>query len=170
MPGVVCGVPPGTEGVSTVVEQELRAERVAMVKDHPVEAPLERAEGIYHLAQDRPVIEKILEEELPPDEYYEALSLWMAREFPKADPALLEHLVPVVAAFDTATSFALSFGIAKFQLAQESEAGGRDRRPGGPEPEPGDSESDREVAASEHAEGFAGEPMRGQPSVVWRRR
>ena len=60
-----------------------------------------------------------MEEELPPDEYYEALALWMAEEFPKADPALLEHLVPVVAAFDTATSFALSFGIAKFQLAQE---------------------------------------------------
>ncbi len=43
----------------------------------------------------------------------------MAEEFPKADPALLQHLVPVVAALDTATSFALSFGIAKFQLAQK---------------------------------------------------
>ena len=119
MPGVVSGPPLVPENVAPALEQELWAERVATMKEDPVAAPLERAEGIYHLVQDRPVIEKILEEELPPDEYYEALSLWMAEEFPKADPALLEHLVPVVAAFDTATSFALSFGIAKFQLAQE---------------------------------------------------
>ena len=39
--------------------------------------------------------------------------------FPGADPKLVEHVVPLVAAFDTAISFALSFGIAKFQLAQK---------------------------------------------------
>ena len=36
-----------------------------------------------------------------------------------SDPDLIEHVVPMVAAFDTATAFALSFGIAKFQLAQK---------------------------------------------------
>ena len=35
-----------------------------------------------------------------------------------ADPTLVEHVVALCAAFDTATMFALSFGIAKFQLAQ----------------------------------------------------
>ena len=54
-------------------------------------------------------------------------------KFPKADPSLLEHLVPLVSAFDTATAFALSFGIAKFQLVQEKvklvgEIVGRERR------------------------------------------
>ena len=32
---------------------------------------------------------------------------------------LVEHVVALVAAFDTATAFALSFGIGKFQLAQK---------------------------------------------------
>ena len=117
MPGVVSGPPLETEHAAPALEQELWAERVATMDEDPVSVPLERPEGIYHLVQDRPVIDKIMGEELPPDEYYEALGRWMAREFPKADPALLEHLVPVVAAFDTATAFALSFGSAKFQLA-----------------------------------------------------
>ena len=107
------------KSISHAVEQEMWAERVSTLTDDPVQAPLERAEGVYHLVQDRPVIEKIQEEELPPDEYYEALGHWLAKKFPKADPSLLEHLVPLVSAFDTATAFALSFGIAKFQLAQE---------------------------------------------------
>ena len=64
--------------------------------------------------QDRPVVEEIMSKELPPDEYYIKLGAWLVREFPLADPDLIEHAVPLVAAFDTATAFALSFGIAKF--------------------------------------------------------
>eukprot|EP00973_Karenia_brevis_P074204 10311506-Karenia_brevis.AAC.1 len=45
------------------------------------------------------------------------MELW--REWwPKADPLLLEHMMPVLIAFDTATAFAMSFGITKFALAQ----------------------------------------------------
>ena len=42
----------------------------------------------------------------------------LPEKFPGADPELIEHVVPLVAAFDVATCFALSFGIAKFQIAQ----------------------------------------------------
>ena len=42
----------------------------------------------------------------------------MIERFAGADPDLVEHVVLLVEAFDTATAFALSFGIAKFQLAQ----------------------------------------------------
>ena len=118
MPGVVSGPSPSA-AVSPEDEQALWAERVATLTDDPIESTLERPEGVYHLVQDRPVIEKILEEELPPDEYYEALGRWLVANFLKADPSLLEHFVPLVAASDTATAFALSFGIAKFQLAQD---------------------------------------------------
>ena len=38
----------------------------------------ERPESMYLLAQERFVIEHILEEELPPDEYYEELGRWLA--------------------------------------------------------------------------------------------
>ena len=38
---------------------------------------------------------------------------------PKASPDLIEHAVAVSGAFDNAGAFALSFGIDKFQLAQE---------------------------------------------------
>ena len=63
-------------------------------------------------------LDKIFAEELPPDEYYEELGRILQSKFPGADPKLIEHVVPLVAAFDAATAFALSFGIAKFQLAQ----------------------------------------------------
>ena len=48
--------------------------------------------------------------------------------FPGADPGLVTHAVQLVAAFDVATVFAMSFGVAKFQLAQTSEIS---RRAGG---------------------------------------
>ena len=38
--------------------------------------------------------------------------------WPKANPKLLTHMMSVLIAFDTATAFAMSFGIAKFSLAQ----------------------------------------------------
>jgi hypothetical protein len=82
--------------------------------------PVEDAEtdGCYHLVQDREEIERINAEELLPDEYYVQLRQELKEMFQGADPELLDHEVPLVAAFDTATAFALRFGIAKFQLAQ----------------------------------------------------
>ena len=71
-----------------------------------------------HLVQDKEELDRIFAEELPPDEYYNQLGAVLQKKFPNADPALLEHAVPLVAAFNTAVAFALSFGIAKFQLAQ----------------------------------------------------
>ena len=75
-------------------------------------------EEIDHLIQDDDLIAKIHSEELPPDEYYDKLGPALSSKFPGADPLLVEHVVALTAAFDTATSFALSFGIAKFQLGQ----------------------------------------------------
>ena len=79
--------------------------------------PLHNRDGLYHLVQDRPGLERILAEELPPEEYYDELARILRAKFPRADPKLVEHAVPLAAAFDRATAFALSFGIAKFQLA-----------------------------------------------------
>ncbi len=67
MPGVASGPPLIGESISHAVEQKLRAERVSTQTDDPVQAPFERAEGVHHLVQDRPVIEKIQEKELLPD-------------------------------------------------------------------------------------------------------
>ena len=75
-------------------------------------------EQALRLIQDDDLIAKIHTEELPPDEYYDALGPALQKKFPGADPALVEHVVALTAAFDAATSFALSFGIAKFQLGQ----------------------------------------------------
>ncbi len=69
MPGVGSGPRPAVETTLRTDEQELWAERVATLEDDPIEGASERPEGVYHLVQDRPVIEQILEEELPPDEY-----------------------------------------------------------------------------------------------------
>ena len=72
-----------------------------------------------HLIQDEATIADLLDCEVPPPEYYEELlELWKIW-WPKADRALLEHMKSVLAMFDTATVFALSFGIAKFALAQK---------------------------------------------------
>ena len=54
----------------------------------------------------------------PPDEYSEKLADIWVEWWPKADLKLLDHLMSVLIAFDTATAFAMSFGIAKFALAQ----------------------------------------------------
>ena len=80
--------------------------------------PSEAGDKAYHLVQDRDVVEEIERCELPPAEYYEELKKLLPLKFPGADPELVEHVVPLVAAFDVATCFALSFGIAKFQIAQ----------------------------------------------------
>ena len=73
---------------------------------------------VAHLVQDREVIDRLQSEDLPPDEYYAELEPLLQRKFPGADPELVAHAVQLVAAFDVATVFAMSFGVAKFQLAQ----------------------------------------------------
>ena len=70
------------------------------------------------MVQDEPLISRIHNEELPPDAYYEELSGYLIKEFPGADPDVVEHAVALAAAFDTASAFALSFGIKKFQFMQ----------------------------------------------------
>ena len=57
-------------------------------------------------------------EELPPAEYYDELFTALMKKFPRANPQVLEHVVSLASAFDTATAFGMSFGISKFQLAQ----------------------------------------------------
>ena len=136
MPGVVEGLPRRSAAAPTLGKENDRVARLAAAPEGPTEGDLWNSrvgeEGradpivgpaisgnqVYHLVQNRDVIDDIFEEQLPPDEYYDALLIVLAETFPKADPDLLIHLVPVVAAFDTATAFAMSFGIAKFQLAQ----------------------------------------------------
>ena len=74
-------------------------------------------EHLYHLVQQEDVIYRLHAEELPPDACYDELALLLAEDFPGADPFLVQHVVALVAAFDTAAAFAVSFGVAKFQLA-----------------------------------------------------
>ena len=48
---------------------------------------------------------------LPPDEYYDELVKLRAEWSPNAGPMLLEHMMSVCITFDTATVFAMSFGM-----------------------------------------------------------
>ena len=73
---------------------------------------------VLHLVQDEETIAEIHNLVLPPDEYYGELAKLWEQWWPDADPALLEHMLSVCIAFDTATAFAMSFGISKFALAQ----------------------------------------------------
>ena len=73
---------------------------------------------VFHLVQDKDVIDTLLADELPPEEYYHELKKVLAARYSKADPELLDHVVPLIMAFDVATVFAMSFGVSKFQLAQ----------------------------------------------------
>ena len=61
--------------------------------------------------QDEETIAELHQCVLPPDEYYEELAgIWVSW-WPNANPKLLEHMMSVCIAFDTATAFAMSFGI-----------------------------------------------------------
>ena len=71
-----------------------------------------------HLVQDEEVIAELLHCAVPPDEYYEKLAALWKEWWPKADPEVMDHMMSVLIAFDTATTFAMSFGIAKFSLCQ----------------------------------------------------
>ena len=75
-------------------------------------------DSLCHIVQDEGLCSHIFSYVLPPEEYYEELTAVLLKKFPKADPALVDHVVSLAAAFDTSAAFALSFGISKFQLAQ----------------------------------------------------
>ena len=83
---------------------------------------MEPSEGtgdrVMHLVQDEETIAELHHIVLPPDQYYERLARKWETWWPKANKKLLEHMMSVLIAFDTATVFAMSFGIAKFALAQ----------------------------------------------------
>ena len=123
-----------TQGLEPDHEQVLWERRLGQKgRVDPIVGPSKFGNAVYHLVQDRGVIESLFSEELPPDEYYDKLRDELTSLYPLADSELLDHLVPVINAFDTATAFAMSFGIAKFQLAQRNvklvgEIVGRDGR------------------------------------------
>ena len=71
-----------------------------------------------HLIRDDQFISELHAYTMPPDHYYDRLAELWSEWWPEADPELLEHMMSVLIAFDTATCFAMSFGIAKFALAQ----------------------------------------------------
>ena len=62
---------------------------------------------------------RIHSEEIPPDVYYDELEKLLDMKFPGTSPGFLKHVIAFVAAGDTAAAFCVSFGISKFQLAQE---------------------------------------------------
>ena len=99
-------------------EQNLWAARLLRDDMKSVFEPIVAKEGVYHLVQNRSEIARMQAVEIPPEEYYNQLGPLLLARFPGVDPDLVEHVVLLVEAFDTATVFALSFGIAKFQLAQ----------------------------------------------------
>jgi len=112
----------GTEPPRTSEEDSHAAgSAVRLDSEHEAEGTYLERDGrelVAHLIQDEGVVNQLLSEEVPPDQYYERLRGPLKQMFPEADPDLLEHVLPLVAAFDLATVFAMSFGAAKFQLAQ----------------------------------------------------
>ena len=45
---------------------------------------------------------------------------YLVKTFKAADSTLIDHVLALISAFDTAAVFCVSFGIGKFQLAQAS--------------------------------------------------
>jgi hypothetical protein len=94
-------------------------ERVTVVSSPDVYVDVNNSQDqLLHLVQDEETISELLYCAIPPDEYYEALAVLWRKWWPTADPKVLEHMMSVCIAFDTATTFAMSFGIAKFSLCQ----------------------------------------------------
>ena len=91
-------------------EYGLGEERITVISP-PEEEPNE--DTIMHLIQDDQLISELHAYTMPPDHYYDRLAELWSEWWPEADPELLEHMMSVLIAFDTATWFAMSFGIAK---------------------------------------------------------
>ena len=78
-----------------------------------------REDKVCHLVSDEELITRIHTEELPPDCYYEELGKILLKKFSGVEWTAVEHVVALCAAFDTASAFALSFGVKKFQFMQK---------------------------------------------------
>lgn len=100
-------------------EPEESFHAVREVMDDPYGLGEPDQDTCYHLIQDEGVVSDLHQNVLPPDEYYDELGEKWAEWWPTCNPALLTHMKSVLIAFDTAIAFSMSFGIAKFALAQE---------------------------------------------------
>ena len=109
--GSLCPVDPGMH------RSGLGDDRITVVTQPDAYQGSRSVDQILHLIQDEETVAELHQLVLPPDEYYDKLLLEWRQWWPLADPALLEHLMSVCIAFDTATAFAMSFGISKFSLA-----------------------------------------------------
>ena len=76
----------------------------------------EDEERILHLVQDEETVTELLQCTVPPDAYYDKLGELFTSWWPKANPALLTHMLSLLIAFDTATAFAMSFGNSESEL------------------------------------------------------
>ena len=110
--------PPDVKDPGVHVCAQQGDERITVVTP-PEEVYDDGEERIMHLVQDEEMVADIHQCVLPPDEYYEAMRKLWDEWWPECNPALKDHMLSVMIAFDTATAFAMSFGIAKFALAQE---------------------------------------------------
>ena len=103
-------------------EGSLRHLAVSQLAGAPQEStliePEEEPESLAHLVQRVEEVDRILQEEMPPAEYYDGLGPLLQRKFPGSKPDLVEHVVALAEAWDVSICFGLSFGIAKFDLAQ----------------------------------------------------
>ena len=78
-------------------------------------------------------MDRMLEVELPTEDYYDALAADMGKRFPHADPLLLEHVAVMEPLLDVAIVTGFSFGVKKALLAHTElkwlgEIIGRERR------------------------------------------
>ena len=99
-----------------VLEKRIRADQTRNSSD--ISGPDEKGEHCFHLVPDEETVSDLLALEIPPDEYYEKLRILWDDWFPKAADGLKDHMMSLLVAFETATAFAMSIGIAKFALAQ----------------------------------------------------
>ena len=83
MPGAKLGV---DLGISSPAEESYKAAR----------------DSLCHIVQDEETCTRIHAEVLPPPEYYDRLTVILMDRFPEADVDLVEHVVSLAAAFDTA--------------------------------------------------------------------
>ena len=84
----------------------------ALASDLGISSPAEESykaarDSLCHIVQDEETCTRIHAEVLPPLEYDRLAVTLMA----KADVDLVEHVVSLAAAFDTASASAISFGI-----------------------------------------------------------
>jgi hypothetical protein len=73
---------------------------------------------IAHIVEDTEAFERMLEEEIPPDDYYDLLREDLARRHPQACRHVLDHLLELEALLDVATVTGFSLGVNKLKLLQ----------------------------------------------------